>query len=292
MQLLFIKMVMIHRFLLILSFVVFGCVLCGCRHGEIIKLMYPVTDRTAIREALIAGANPNITDKKGRSPLYLAALRNDVELVNILLENGANPMHRVWSKSGETALHVAADKGYDGIVHILLSEGIDVNIQSWAGIAPIHNAAWMKRATTVDVLLINGADPMLRTKNGQTALNGIGIYGDKERYLEVVKLLVQAGVPVDVTEDQLGRTPLFEACLAGNESVVGFLIEEGADPNYKDNSGRTPLMITTSRGELKIARLLLAAGADKYIEDDEGGTAFSRARDRDDEAMFKILNNR
>ncbi len=275
----------------------------GCQTPGVHELLpYRPTDYEEIERRLEAGANPNARNHEGRTLLWRAALRGDERLVEILLKYGADPARGLRVKDGETPMHIAADRGHDKIVRVFLDHGVDVNIQSRAGRTPLHMAAMMKRESTVALLLQNGADPMIRTGygrtplthtgSGRTALNGIGFhgeaYGDPEEHLPVVKLLVEAGVPIDV-EDNRRTTPLFDACSANNQEVVIYLLSHGANPNHKDENGFTPLMIAAARADSAIVRLLLEEGADVDAANVDGRTAVSFAEARGENDILELL---
>lgn len=266
--------------------------LSGCITPGVHELLpYRPTDYEEIERRLEAGANPNATDYEGITLLSRAALRGDLRLIEILLKHGANPDQRLRRRGGKTALHFAAYSGHDEVVAIFLEEGLDINITDRSGVTPLHMAAWGKRVSTIAFLLEKGADPMLRTSSGRTPLNSVGMSVEsQENYLPTVKLLVEAGITVDVI-GPLRRTALFDACYADNRETVEFLLEKGADPNHKDSTGRTPLMMAVSRSDPEVIMLLLDAGADKAARDDEGGTAMERAEERGDPGIIELLGN-
>ena len=66
--------------------------------------------------------------------------------------------------------------------------------------------------------------------------------------VEVVKLLLQAGVDVNAGVDRYNQTPLFQAATKGHFDVVKLLVLAGADVNATNTAGRTPLMIATALG--------------------------------------------
>ena len=88
---------------------------------------------------------------------------------------------------------------------------------------------------------------------------------------ETVKLLVEKGVNVDVT-DGLGWTPLHEAAWMGKTEVLKLLIEKGADINAADKDGNTPLHRASRRGRTDALRLLMEKGADLNAADKDGNT--------------------
>jgi uncharacterized protein len=264
-------------------------VAAGCQTAGVHDLLYDrPTDYEAIEARLASGSDPNARNHEGRTLLWRAALRGDARLVRILLDYGADPVYPLRVKLGETALHAAAIQGQDEVIEILLAAGVDVDIASRGGITPLHHAARQRQGSTVRLLLDRGAVPTRRDRNGMGAIDGISRTGDEEAYLDVVRTLLAAGVPPDEPA-ALGRTPLFDACLAGSEGVVGFLLKHGADPNRTDRSGRTPLMMAAFGGDTQIARQLLAAGGDPDIKDHEGNTALMIAYERGHNEAIRVL---
>jgi ankyrin repeat protein len=61
-------------------------------------------DIEAIKAALNAGAEVNIRDAQGRTPLLFAAAAGRQDIVNLLLEKGADP--NIADNAGRTALHL------------------------------------------------------------------------------------------------------------------------------------------------------------------------------------------
>ena len=78
--------------------------------------------------------------------------------------------------------------------------------------------------------------------------------------LEKVKAALSAGAEVDATTEY-GATALFFACDRGHQSVVNFLLKNGADPNVKDTFYKvTPVTWAQMKGHKQIIVSLLKNG--------------------------------
>lgn len=113
-----------------------------------------------VSSLLDRGADPNLVDKHGNTPLLDFVLRNNIEATKVLLERGANP--NIKNKTEEAPLPVAAINGDTEIVQALLKAGADVNVtmQGWT---PLMIAAKYGDGKMVLALLRAGAFPFSKT---------------------------------------------------------------------------------------------------------------------------------
>jgi hypothetical protein len=78
--------------------------------------------------------------------------------------------------------------------------------------------------------------------------------------------LPQGSALTPASNPQDGYTPLFLAAEAGDEAVVGVLLEAGADTSIPLEDGGTSLHQAAGMGHAPIVRMLLDAGADKNLQ--------------------------
>ncbi len=97
---------------------------------------------------------------------------------------------------------------------------------------------------------------LTKKKAGAALIDAIDM-GDAE----AVEKLLARGVPVDATNDYLGRSSLIVATMSGHARIVGILLARGADVRAKDMEGWTAMRYARGFGHADIVELLDKAGA-------------------------------
>ena len=88
-----------------------------------------------------------------------------------------------------------------------------------------------------------------------------------------------------------GNNDLIEASKKRDTKIVEELLNDGADPNIKDENEQTPLILASQNGYTEIVDLLLNAKADPNIQDEWVETALIKAsRYGYTEIVEKLLN--
>ena len=108
-------------------------------------------------------------DLKGQTPLMLMAEEGDTELVQAMLQAGADP--DLQDLQGMTALHSACKSRVDGCVDALLNHPCNLDKQTHEGRSPLHTASWAGHVYAVQRL--SQREPELvwqRDQFGQTPL--------------------------------------------------------------------------------------------------------------------------
>lgn len=233
----------------------------AARHGDI----------ETVRTLLDAGADVNQVTEYGWTALLTAAQNRYYRLGKYLIERGADPA--IANKGGWTPLYIATDNRniengdyptrqpdmeHMEFIELLLDHGADPDARmmsstetrtifthQWLreeGATAFWRAAQSSDTELMQRLLDAGADPLVATDNGTTALmvaSGIG-------WVE--------GVTHEWSRDQ-------------NEQTVNLLLELGADVNARDLDGRTALMGAAHKGRSEIVQLLVDHGADMAVRD-------------------------
>ena len=124
---------------------------------------------------------------------------------------------------GNTPLHSAAYFGDIEMVQVLLDYGADVNTQNDLFDTPLNFALLDDHQIEPKVarlLVEHGADPNRRGYKGFTALH----LASKSGQLEIVRLLIEHGASVEVKNDE-DRTPLDDASGEQREKIIKLLLE-------------------------------------------------------------------
>ena len=202
----------------------------------------------------------------GKSALILAAERNDREMVDVLLQKGADPMVRD-RRGGGTALLRAVDLGLFGVSETMLQHGVPIDCADDDGRNPLHSASLHGWGNVVQLLLDHGAAINAQDVNGTTPLHDASHDGRHD----VCKILLDAGAD-PARRDHSGKTPLHCTSMHGWSNLIRFLVEHGADINARDSNGSTPLHDASQHGRHEASRVLLLLGADPRQKDNFGMT--------------------
>jgi ankyrin repeat protein len=114
-------------------------------------------------------------DPAGENAMMLAALNDDLTLVNMLIAKDAEV-----NKKGWTPLHYAATNGHDDVVKVLLDHSAYIDAGSPNGTTPLMMAARGGHLSTVKLLLDEGADLRVKNQIGLTAVDFAKQYHEKD----------------------------------------------------------------------------------------------------------------
>ena len=121
---------------------------------------YQGTDMV-MRALLEGGADPDARYAEGAGMLHFAVeIANSVGLASLLLGHGADV--NIGDASGSTPLHYAAYHGYDGMAGFLLESGADPNARNVVGMTPLDYASCLGNGSMRGLLIGQGADPAPR----------------------------------------------------------------------------------------------------------------------------------
>jgi hypothetical protein len=155
--------------------------------------------------------------------LTVVCLLGHVVLVKTLLDKNVDV--NAQDENYGTALQAVSEEGHVQIVDMLLNRGADVNVSTQDGYygTALQAASDRGHKQIVEMLLDRGADVNAQGKYHVTALHMASDRG----YEQIVKMLLDKGADVNVQGEYYG-TALQEALEEGHEQVVKMLLDHGA----------------------------------------------------------------
>ena len=132
------------------------------------------------------GIQIDATNMADETALMLAANANDLASANLLIEAGASVNRPKW-----TPLHYAASKGHTAMMRLLIENDAYVDAESPNGTTPLMMAAYYSSPNAVKLMLEEGADPLLKNQDGQTALD-MALVKDKKLSVQYIRAFIEA----------------------------------------------------------------------------------------------------
>ncbi|MCB2213135.1 ankyrin repeat domain-containing protein [bacterium] len=245
--------------------------------------------RALLSKLVKAGADLEVEDPYGRTPLLLAADRGDAEVTGYLLRNGA--ASDAEDDAGFTAMHYTAMSTSVATMDTLLSWSANVDATDDLDRGPLTSAVLARQPEMIDKLLLAGANPNLRDKNGMGPLHHAVMIGAGDVVAELVKqfsdidMLTGTGLADDAWE---GATALHLAIAFDNNELMEQLIAAGASTAIANRKGDTPLMLAIRQAPgSTVTRLLALDASQENVDGDE--TPMSLALERGDVALIGSL---
>jgi Ankyrin repeats (3 copies) len=204
-------------------------------------------DVPRLRKLIAEGADVNALDEHGQTPALLAVCLEDVKLLTVLRDAGANLLAR--NTLGQTTLQFAAGDGPIEILKMVLAAGADPDDQrDRYRRTALHLAAIRNRSHAATLLLEAGARVDLRDWEDQTPLMGAAANGS----LDAARVILPRCAPSDRDE------ALLVAAGSASLAMVKLLLGAGADPGYVSPGGDTALKVAWKKNA-KVVKLLSAA---------------------------------
>lgn len=141
-------------------------------------------DGTKVTDALNAPGSTVVNARdisSGESALHLVTQRRDATWLRFLLGKGANV--NLADKRGVTPLQLATNLGWTEGVEILVERGASLDLTNDAGETPLISAVHRRDAALVRVLLKAGANPDRTDNSGRSARDYAELMGSQSTVL-------------------------------------------------------------------------------------------------------------
>ncbi|KAL4239818.1 hypothetical protein ACF0H5_000620 [Mactra antiquata] len=234
------------------------------------------------------GAEINLQNNTHYAPLHMAVIGGQLDIVKQLLDKGAN----IEARDGDhmTPVHRCSMYGKLEVLQVLLNRGASVNARTSEQMTPLLVATWKGHTNLVEYLLNNEAKITSTDSCMRTALHWAV---DQGHYSILQLLMKNGGEELMSSMDHRDQTVAHYAARTGNTMMGNYTSVEMQVDNSKteindgDSDGRTPLMLACYSGHFKASRSLLALGADNSVRDENYCTALILAAS---EGHVKVMN--
>ena len=264
---------------------------------------------TIIRRLIQHEVCVNAIGGKFGHPVHAACFGGHTDVVDLLLEHGANPKlgnrsaleYALLGDHEDIALlllkskkfDVSDQRAYDSIVQQAAEAGFSEVVQSLQKeYATLYGDLGSSRCRAVDVAIFKGRTRVIerhmqklgdpRTEMPKDAIATAALGGQDS----MISLLVDQGL--DLNEEGTFGTPIRSASIMCHESTVRLLLRLGANLHIIGSFGE-PLQAAAMRGHESITRDLLSHGANVNSKGGLYGTALQAAAHRGHQKIVEIL---
>jgi ankyrin repeat protein len=196
------------------------------------------------------------------TPLQISAMLGNVEIFQLLWNSGADINAPPAIYNGRTAVQGAAESGDWRILRLLQRVGAQINAPAGeeCGVTALQAACLSGHSLMVGFLFAHQADLYAAPSpvGGFTPIQAAAKYGD----IELVKALISLGAEVDGPASGLGTNALLAAMEHQSLSLLGLLVDNGANVNSVGNHElESPLRRAVYEDWVEGVKFLLKCGA-------------------------------
>lgn len=250
------------------------------------------TDNKIVKHLLTKKGNDvNKITHDGRTYMFWAAYRNNLEIMEHLVAKGAKA--NVKDSHGFTVINFAARAGQTNtkLYDFLLEHDADINdTTNNAANALLLVASSVTDYSTFEYFNKKGLDLKSTDDNG----NGLFNYTARGGNVDLLKKLVTKGFPYKMLNKLEGNAVLMASQavdkLKDGLATFNYLEGLGLEPNITNNEGTNPLHAIASKSDdLSILKYFIDKGVDVNQQNKEGITPFMNATKNNDLAIIIFL---
>jgi len=210
--------------------------------------------------------------------LFFDAIRaGDLAAVRTLLDQDAALLNGKNAQSQSPVLFSIYNRQKE-IRDFLVSHGAVLELHEAAAAGDL---ARVKELLEKDAALARSYSP-----DGFPVVALAAVFGN----FEVAKYLHAKGADINAAATNgSGYNALTGAVTSGHTEIVKWLLENGAEANYRYSNNYSPLLNAAANGHLEILKLLQAHGADLHAKTSDGKNALAYAEERKHEAVAEYL---
>ncbi len=247
------------------------------RHGwTFLTLAISLRNEWVVDELIAAGADVNLSCDPIADPAAKLVVPGQR---NLRVQPELNP-HRA---AGWTPLMESVRVYANNLIRLLMDHRADINAKTFKGHTALMEAAALGFDSQSRALLELGAAVDMENDEGWTALH----YATARGFVEVMRELINARATINRLDNQ-GTSPLMRAVRASREAV-DLLLEHGANVTVTNRTGASALSYAIELGDTSVVGSLLEKGADKLLAGRDGAALIRKAESGPTRAVALLL---
>jgi ankyrin repeat protein len=229
------------------------------------------------------GAEVNIKNKSGITPLQMAVQNNNIDIIEYLVPKKIKPDFKII-RYGIEHEQISPE-----IIKYLINNFDNINIKDERDNTLLYYSIFNNDFIISKFLLDKGADPLIKNNDKFLLMDAI-----EEGYnisFNTIKILINYIPDINIIHEHK-NTPLMSAISHKKEmDIIKYLISKGADLNKQNIWGKTALIIAIEENYYNVVKYLVLIGADVNIKDKKGYTALSYAEEIGDGIVVDFLKD-
>lgn len=247
-----------------------------------------------VKQLIELGASKSSSDANQWMPMHFAARNGCVAVAELLIDPEVGT--EIVTGEGRTQLHLAAESGRIDMVNYLIETGANVGARTASGFTAVflvcfagHNAT----ATTILRKMSVGAELQVDNTSGLSLMRAAA-RGGCSGVVETIRGRIQEASLQQILEERLqGCTVAFDAIEKKQSLVAELLLDMGAAVEGRDASGNTALHLAAEHGMVTVVEELLDRGlVDVEAKNRDGETPIHRACANRQEQVVTLMLQR
>ncbi|KAG5788260.1 hypothetical protein H9Q69_012676 [Fusarium xylarioides] len=238
-----------------------------------------------VRFLINEGARLDDADADGFTALMHSVKAGFGDITWLLAINKADVNHR--DRLQRSALDIAISNQQSSIAWLLCQHGAEIGALNENRMSLLHIATRDNDRRSVALLIDRGLTINESDANGDTILH----YAVRNNSADLVQLILSCNQHHQQLEipDRAGITPLVNAVLGSNLSIVQTLLNHGSNCDSQDRDGLTPLHYAAAQGYSLVLARLIAKTQNIDLADNMGFTAVHHAVNSNQADALQVL---